>query len=178
MRFFIIILLSSSLFSQTKIDFEHIDFKLLEDMVLEKVNEERASKGLSILTDHKVLKSAAINHSAYQAKKRRMTHSQTSKKSKTPLDRVKNAGGGFTLVGENVAYTDAFGKIILKVSRKKKEFATNTYQDIVDIFFIGWKNSKVHYKAIMNKSYTHSGISFAYDKKNKRFYGTQIFGMK
>lgn len=179
MRFFISILFFSSLvFGQTKVDSENFDFDLLEEMVIEKVNEERSSRGLSILKLDRKLGKAAANHSIYQAKKKRMTHNQTSGKNKTVSERVKNTGAKFEMISENVAFTDAFGEVEMKVGRKKQIFKADTYQGLADIFFMGWKNSKPHLGAIINKNFTHTGISFCFDNQKKRLYATQVFGKK
>lgn len=177
-RLIVILFLSSFSFSQEKVDFNNFNYDLLEKLVLQKINQERNSKNRETLVLDDVLQKAAQNQADYQAKKKRMTHDQTSAKTKTALKRVIEAGGGFSLVGENVAYTDVFGSVRMKDGRKMRSFETNTYQDIAEILFVGWKNSKYHYLAIIEKDYTHTGLKFALDVKNKRLYATQVFGRK
>lgn len=179
MRFFILILFfSQSLIAQKEIDLNDFDYNLLEKLVLEKINKERKKKNLGKLKKDKVLGDAAKNHSNYQAKKKKMTHNQVSSKARTAMNRVEIAGGGFKLVGENVAYADVFGTVRMKVKGRMKSFSTKTYENVAEILFLGWKYSKLHYKAIVSKNYEYSGLKFTLDKKNKRIYATQVFGKK
>lgn len=179
MRFFIAILfLSQVALSQNKVDYDNFNFSLLEKLVLKKINAERTKKNREALKLDSTLQKAAQNQSDYQAKKHKMTHNQTKAKSKNALERVLKAGGGFSLVGENVAYTDVHGVVKIKDGKKVKEITPNTYENIAELLVIGWRNSKYHYQAIIEKAYTHTGLKFAIDKKNKRLYATQVFGKK
>lgn len=180
MRGYLIILFTATLglnlFSQTKINYESFNYYLLEKLVLEKVNELRITKKAPVLTVNSTLEKAAQNHSDYQAKKNKMTHNQTSKKSKYVWFRVQNEGGVFSELSENVAYSDAFGVLTLRDKRKKITCDASTYEGLANILFLGWKNSPPHYKAMVNKNLTLTGLKFKLNAKTKRIFATQVFG--
>ena len=163
-------------FSQTEVDINNFDEELLAKLLLEKVNEERVKKKLTKLIDNDYLKQAASNHSIYQAKKNKMTHRQTSSKTKTPRNRVEKYGGKFKLIGENVAYSDIGTPVNMKVQNKLKLFETNTYEKIAELIFLGWKHSPSHYANIIHKPYNSSGLSIKLTKDGSRIYATHVFG--
>lgn len=178
MRHFLLlyIIFPSLLFSQTIIDTDHFNEELMEELLLQKINEERVKKKLTELANNNYLHLAAVDHSLYQAKKDKMTHQQTSNKTKTPRNRVEKVGGKFKLIGENVAYSDIGRPVNMKIKNKIKLFETNTYEELADLIFQGWKYSPAHYANIVNAPYNSSGISVKMTKDKSRVYATQVFG--
>ena len=169
------ILFVTQVMGQTKINYNSFDYDLLEKLVFEKVNDLRKSKKLDQLTDNKILGVAAQNQSNYQSKKKRMTHNQTSSKTKFVWLRVQNAGGDFSAISENVAYTDTYGFVVLRIKGKKVRLDASTYEGAAEILYLGWKNSKPHYKAMIDKRFNLSGLKFKLNPKTKRLYATQVF---
>jgi uncharacterized protein YkwD len=182
MRGFFTILIMSffsiSLIGQTKIDCNSFNYELLEELVLKEVNTLRKTKKAPELKINTILEVAAQNQSDYQSDKNKMTHNQTSKKSKYVWLRVQNEGGVFTEISENVAYSDAFGILKLTVKGKKKTLDASTYEGLAEVLYLGWKNSSQHYKAMINKKFDLTGLKFKMNSKNKRVYATQVFAKK
>lgn len=180
MRGFFIILFfavfSSNLLGQTKINYNSFDYELLEKLVLEKVNELRKTKKAPALKINTILEKAAQNHSDYQAQKNKMTHNQTGSKNRFVWLRVQNEGGDFSEISENVAFSDTFGELTFRDKGKKVVCDASTYEGLADVLFLGWKNSPPHYKAMINKRFTLTGLKFKLNTKTKRVYATQVFG--
>lgn len=180
-RFFCILILSlfvSQSIGQTKINLESFNYDLLESLVLKKVNVLRKQKRAPQLKANKILAVSAQNHSDYQARKNKMTHNQTGRDTKYVWLRVQKEGGNFSSISENVAYTDVFGIHLVKNKGRKIKIEASTYEGLAEILFLGWKNSKPHYKAMINKSFNLTGLKFKLNPKTKRLYATQVFAKK
>lgn len=124
--------------------------KTYELRVLELVNEERVSRGLTPLTLSDELSSVAQAHSADMAKRNYFSHN--SPEGLTPFDRIKNAGISYKSAGENIAA------------------GQKTPEDVVE----SWMNSDGHRKNILNSSYREMGIGIAYGG-SYGIYWTQLF---
>jgi uncharacterized protein YkwD len=161
----LLLLISSISFCQeTKIDFEELDTK-----VSDLINNHRNTLRLKSLEKDIFLKKAAEDQSSYIAKTKTLSHEQTTKNKKMPINRVDfYQGQEFILVGENLLYTGIQDK---------------TYSDIdLDVLaakiFNLWKNSPNHYKNMINSKYYYAEFGFCLDWKNKRIYVAQVFGAK
>jgi len=175
--YIVLFFVSSTIYSQ-KIDTENFNYKLVNRLLLEKVNQERTKKKAQELTVNKNLYKASKHHSDWQAKKNKMTHYQTTITTKSPRKRVDKTGATFKMVGENVAFTDINTTVKVKMGTRIRTLDVYTYQDLAHILFEGWKHSKDHYKNMIHKSYNTSGLSISLSKDKKRLYATQVFGMK
>ncbi len=147
-----------------------LNTKLLETLILERINHVRDTIGLPTLVNDNALHLAALHHSKFLVKNKSLTHTEPSAKYKTPLDRVKASYGTHTSVAENVAYVSLFNS--------KKRQIYKTYEYLADKFVKNWVKSKGHFKNIKWNIAAESGVSVQYDSKTGRVYATQVFGNK
>ena len=75
---------------------------------------------------------------------------------------------------ENVAKIFLF--VPLKSNDRKGTITVTDYQQAAFEFVIGWKNSKGHYKNLINPDYNITGIAVSYDPKTQALYAVQTFG--
>lgn len=174
----LLLLFGLQLTAQTNISLTNFDNDKVETLLFEMINDERAKKRCERLKNDKYLIKAADLQSEYQKKKKTMTHTQKSSKFKSPKKRVEASGGKFSIVGENVAFTDVNMTVALKIKGKTRFFETSTYEEIAKIIFVGWVNSKHHYENMIDKDYQLTGLSVRLDTRNNRLYATQVFGKK
>lgn len=140
---------------------------LMRDEVMRLINELRISLKLNPLSFQPKLQKAAQNHTDYLIQTKTLSHDQKNPFTKTPSDRVKNAGGTtFELVGEN----------ILKSKRIPKPFDETELKLHAKALFEQWKNSPPHYQNMINPSYTLADFSFKVQTTEGVFYGTTVFG--
>lgn len=124
--------------------------KSFELQVLELINEERTSRGLSELSFSEELSSVARAHSSDMASRGYFSHN--TPEGITPFDRIKNAGISYNTAGENIAA------------------GQQTPEAVVD----AWMNSDGHRANILNASYTETGIGCVYGG-SYGIYWTQVF---
>lgn len=160
-----------------KLDMTNLDEVKLEKMILSQVNLLRKKKRLKTLRLDSILSYAASDQADYLLKKNRLTHNQPNKKKKTPIDRTDFYGGNFEYVGENVAYT-YYNKSVNSAQFKNKVEIITTYAQLANHFYWLWKNSKPHYKNIVDREFELTSIRFSYDKKRQKIYAAQVFGAK
>ena len=140
----------------------------LAQLLTEKVNALRISKGKQPLERHIDLAKAAKLHSDYMAEKNQLTHTQTGTLYPNPSDRVFNFNKSFTTIGENALF-QSWSRFPL--SEKELEvLASNMYRS--------WRNSKGHYANMISGKFTFGDFGFAYNEKSKRLYATQVFAKK
>jgi uncharacterized protein YkwD len=126
----------------------------LENAVLQLVNLERTSRGLSALTAVGKLNFAAEFHSGQQAKRGVMAHELFGVVAPTPGSRLDYAGyDAWTTYGENVAFGYATAAAVMNA----------------------WMNSPGHRDNILNPNFTQIGIGIAVDGSGT-LYWTQVFG--
>lgn len=161
--------------SDTKIDVNNLDQDKLEILILEKVNELRKNKRKPKLEDNSILGLAASNQAKFLKKNKQLSHNQKFRKTRTPMDRVDYYGGKFSYVGENIAYTYLYERVKGAVNKRKSTYLMS-YESTAEYFFQLWKNSKTHYKNMVDGDFNLSKIRFSYDTKTHRIYGVQVFG--
>lgn len=179
MRYFFLLLLLVSTFGFSQLMIEHsteINQEKLNQLILEDLNIIRKKEKVAPLKVDAQLKNAALDHSNYLLRKRKLTHKQhfTSKK-KTPKNRVDFYGGGYEFVGENIQFFDM--KTPVKLQGDKEALPMGTYERIAKQLVENWKNSKAHYKNIIHPYYTNTYTTISVDK-NRNLYACQLFGDK
>lgn len=158
-----------------KIDYKNIDYPYLEQLIKIGIDSLRAERKLDALYTDSILYLAAENHSAYLLKTDNTGHNQPENPElNTPNQRIQYFGGNYMATAENVAKIFIF--IPLKSSDGKGTVNLTDYQQAAYEFVIGWKNSKGHYRNLMNVDYNITGISVSYNPKTQALYAVQTFG--
>eukprot|EP00644_Phytophthora_capsici_P001739 jgi/Phyca11/107744/e_gw1.14.304.1 len=121
-------------------------------VMLNRVNQERASRGLPALCTNKKLQDAAQRHSDDQAQNNYMDHTGTD--GTNMADRITEAGYDWGSVAENIA----------------------AGQPDVESVMRTWMNSPGHRENILG-DYTMFGTAYAYNPNSQyKHYWTQDFG--
>ncbi len=145
----------------------------LEQLVKEKIDSVRVKHKRSVLTMDPILYKAAKQHSLYIKKTGKLSHIETGDKSmKSPQDRVNHFGATNLLAGENILWTDYNINI---TSNRGKKFNGKSLNDLANAIVTLWIESPDHYKNMLTKEYTLTGISVEFDSKVNRVYVTQVF---
>jgi uncharacterized YkwD family protein len=126
------------------------EFSAYQQEVLNIVNKERTSRGLSALKLSSEVSKVATIKSQDMIDKGYFDHNSPTYGS--PFDMMKKFGITYRAAGENIA------------------MGQRTPQDVMT----AWMNSDGHRKNILNSSFTEIGIGIAKDK-NGRLYWTQMF---
>lgn len=127
----------------------------IEDEILLRVNNLRASLGLNPLAKNTKLVTAATIRSDEMLATGQFDHTRPNGTSfSTAIDQ---AGYIWSRVGENIAYCSGYSS---------SQFA--------DVFFEGWKNSPGHYANMVKPEFTEIGIAISFNGTTA--YATQNFG--
>jgi uncharacterized YkwD family protein len=126
------------------------EFSAYQQEVLNIVNKERTSRGLSALKLNMEVSKVATVKSQDMIDKNYFDHNSPTYGS--PFDMMKKFGITYRSAGENIA------------------MGQKTPQEVMT----AWMNSEGHRKNILNSSFTEIGIGIAKDK-NGRLYWTQMF---
>jgi uncharacterized protein YkwD len=130
-------------------DSDEVALSAKERELLERTNEERKKEGLSPVRPNPVLVKVARAHAANMARQQKPEHVLDSK---TPYQRIKEAGYRYWVAGENVAAGET---------------------DIADTFQ-GWMASPGHRDNILDRKYTEIGLGLGRDDKGWTYYA-QLF---
>lgn len=177
--FFLVVVSISTLLSFSQERLFHNDEKLteeleiIENLIHQKIDSLRAKKKLNSLNNNEYLYKAALLHADWMNEKGKLSHVQNKSKTKTPQKRVAFVGGDDSFVGENIAYT-LFN--IEMTNKKGKLYINQSYDEIANDLVQMWRYSKGHYKNIITKDYTTSGIALAVDFQENKIYAVQVFG--
>jgi uncharacterized protein YkwD len=170
-------LISSIGFAQSpsdNINFKKFNTKYLEELIEEKINQQRLSKSLSILKQDNVLKLAAFDQSDHILRTGKVEHEQPNKKKLTPFDRVIFYDGLHAEVGENCMQIILDSKV--KILGTNTRLTLKSYDDAADVFVSAWINAKESPQVIFNKAYYNVGTTISFDAKSKRIIVTQVYG--
>jgi len=126
------------------------EFSAYQQEVLNIVNKERASRGLSALKFNAEVAKVATTKSQDMIDNNYFDHNSPTYGS--PFDMMKKFGISYRTAGENIA------------------MGQKTPQEVMT----AWMNSDGHRKNILNSSFTEIGIGIAKDS-NGRLYWTQMF---
>lgn len=175
LQIFLFFCLLSLLFSigQETIQGTEQDRVKLEQLVKEKIDSIRIKHKRSALTMDPILYQAAKQHSLYIKKTGKLSHTEAGDKSlKTPQDRVNHFGATNLLAGENILWTDYN---INLTSNRGKKFNGRNLNELANAIVTLWIESPDHYKNMLTKEYTLTGIAVEFDTKTNRVYATQVF---
>ncbi|MFL5752850.1 MAG: CAP domain-containing protein [Bacteroidia bacterium] len=170
---------ASELIAQTansEIVTQGINYKLMGELFLRKLNKLREEKNCTPLFGDKILDEAAKDQADYMLSINALSHSQKNKIKETPQKRVFFYKGTHDQVGENCI------KIYLKKAmfdKKTKKITTvNTYEEAAEELYTGWKNSPGHYKNMITEGYDVEGLGYAFGKDSSVLYVAQVFAAK
>lgn len=172
--FSIIFHLGYSQSSKDNINFKKFNTKYLEELIEEKINQQRLSKSVSILKQDNVLKLAAFDQSDHILRTGRVEHEQPNKKKLTSFDRVVFYDGLHADVGENCMQIILDSKV--KIPGTNTKLTLKSYDDVADAFVSAWINAKESPQIIFNKAYYNVGTAISFDAKSKRIIATQVYG--
>lgn len=159
--------------SAQTIDGTETDRVKLEQLIKEKIDSVRVKHKRSVLTMDPILYKAAKQHSTYIKKTGKLSHTEVGdKKMKTPQDRVNYFGATNLLAGENILWTDYNMNL---TSNRGKKFNGKSLMDLANAIVTLWVESPDHYKNMLTKEYTLTGVSVEFDTKTNRVYVTQVF---
>lgn len=128
------------------------DVRQLERDIHEQVNQQRRDNGLEPLEYREDVAHVARDYSELMLEQDFFSH--TGPEGDTVADRVREAGIGFTAVGENLS---------------QLVNAPNPVEMAVQ----GWMESEGHRENILREHFTHTGVGVAMD--DGTLYATQIF---
>lgn len=155
-----------------RIDVSNFDAQLLQRLVEEGINEVRAKKKRSTLSEKTTLQRAADEQMRYVVAKNKLMHEQNNRAKKDVRDRVELHNGRFKIVGENLAY---IGFLIEKAG-KKRTVIPPTYTEAANRLVKGWVKSSGHYKNLINSEFQYEGLAVGLDKKQEGVFAAQVFG--
>jgi uncharacterized protein YkwD len=155
------------------LDPQKFDAKLLEKLILQRVDSLRKVHKKAPFSADAILQKAASDHAVYLAKKGTLSHYQEKGKRYDPQDRVVFYGGKGYYAGENVAEHPV--QVLLNKIRGQRFDRVTTYEQSAELFVLQWATSKPHMENLMRKEYTLTGIGVSLNKKTGRIYAVQVF---
>jgi uncharacterized protein YkwD len=152
------------------IDLDKVNYDLIENLFLKKLNAHRESLGIKALIADPILKKAAQDQAEFNTLKKSLSHRQPDKGKETAGDRIVFYKGKSERWGENVI------KIMVRRINKKEpaKGKRKTYEETATQLFEDWKSSKGHYTNMIGKEYKKQGFA-AVVTSNGELYGTQVF---
>lgn len=172
--FIFISLLGFSQNPKDNINFKKFNTSFLEELIEQKINDNRSSKSLPSFKQDNVLKLAAIDQSDHILKTGKVEHEQPNKKKQTPFDRVVFYDGLHAEVGENCMQTVLGAKV--KIPGTNNRITLKSYEDAAEAFVSAWINAKESPQVVFNKSYYNIGTAITFDAKSKKIIATQVYG--
>lgn len=158
------------------IDVSRFNSRLMEDILLDKINAYRKAKGVGELQNNPTIHKVAKDHCDY-LKSRPLTHRQTTSGKQEIQDRLKyyTRARSFS-VSENLARI----YVLTPTNYQRSDGSTiqgvaYTYDEAATYLFNAWKNSKTHNTNMLNSSYNLSGIAVYLNPKDKTLTGVQVF---
>ena len=147
---------------------------LVQQLFIEELNAMRGKMGLPKLASDAVLQQAAQDQANYCKLKSRVTHDQPENPKKfSPKQRVQYYGGNHPIVGENCLMT-LVGQT-MRDEKTQTNVIVHTYKDLAHRMFLQWKNSPGHYRNMVDKTFTNTGIAISQFESGNVVYATQVF---
>ena len=146
-----------------RIDLDDFNAKLLESIVLEKINIKRASEAYDSLVINTILQNAAEDQANFMAAKQEATLYQSGKK-KTTGKRIQYYGG-----------STSGDEVVTKMSPRKGKF-TLTYNTLADNIVFKLLKSKKTMRVLMDPKYIFAGVAARLDEPKKKVYVSIVVG--
>jgi uncharacterized protein YkwD len=164
--------------SKDTIDAHKFNNRLVESLLLEKINAYRTSKGIARLQYNPTIHKVAKDHCIY-LKNKKLSHTQTTPGKQEIHDRLKyyTSARSFS-VSENIARTYVLVPTYNILSNGQTvESTAYTYEQAAEYMFNAWKNSATHNANILTGKYNLSGISVYLNPKDKTLTAVQVFAL-
>ncbi|MFQ3575235.1 MAG: hypothetical protein SNJ77_02250 [Cytophagales bacterium] len=167
--------------ANSKVAFSNINFDLLNDLVLQRVNYIRDTLGVRKLENDALLAKASDHHAKYLVKLGQLSSTQTNKKTENVEDRVNLFKGNYSQLGQFQSSTFVGKNVLLKKENRKVIY--ETYADVADglvkDLFQGSVNQTTKYmKLLENNEFSNIGIAFGLDEPSKKIYSVFVLGNK
>ncbi len=146
-----------------RIDLEDFNSKLLETIVLEKINIKRAAENYDSLVVNTILQNAAEDQAMFMAAKQEATLLQKGKK-KTTGKRIQYYGG-----------STSGDEVVTKMSPKKGKFLL-TYNALADNIVFKLFKGKKTMRVLMDPKYIFAGVAARLDEPKKKVYLSIVVG--
>ncbi len=153
------------------INIEHPDHYLLSISIYHATNQLRQKKGLQPLQPMRILYDAGMYHLKAMKQFHFFAHENPiNKKERTLYQRVKNRGGAFNMVGENLAQVlpmRSNGKYLIQYDgeryvyfdRRGRQLQLLSYGELGQYIVDQWYESSGHRKNLLNPDYKYIGIA-------------------
>ena len=156
-----------------EIDFSHIDFKRINEVIFHLTNEIRQKHNLKTLNYSNELERAAVMHASDMIKGSFFNHiNHLDAKKKTPNDRARLCNVANPFLAENliegyglqyISFETAYlrGKGKFSKTPEGELIRPHTYLSFGEAQLAGWMNSKDHRKNILSKDALQMGCGAA-----------------
>ena len=156
------------------IEIANIDISLLQHLLVEGINKVREEEGIQPLDLNDKLSAAAKNQNAYQIVRGELSHFQGGDQYRTVKDRVKEYGGDFNSIGENVQMRG----FIIRTIGDRQDIVSTTYSKMANDLVQGWVDSPGHFTNLIDRNFSFVGTAIGYSDKSRAIYATQVYGGK
>jgi len=151
---------------------DNFDEELLAKLLLEGINQLRASKKAGPLSPDPLLAKAALDQNKFITQRGKLSHEQGAKSPKqTVSDRVAYYGGHYDMVGENL---QLWGFMVITQGRKSTTEYT-TYKEAAEGLVKNWVSSKPHYENLVRKEFKLVGTAIGFNQNDNGLYATQVY---
>jgi uncharacterized protein YkwD len=181
--------------TNSEINFNDIDYKLLQAAIFFETNYQRSLNNLSPLEFNQSLETAANEHAKDMTTYKFFSHSSPVSGKETVGKRAEKAGFGWSCVGENIAQNFAIeysaGTPVFTPNQNGGYFSyeykgdpilPHTYMGFAQAVVQQWMDSPGHRNNILSSSYKYMGMGCSH-YQNSGFYmmdmfnAVQVFGM-
>lgn len=149
-----------------------VDCKIIEKLIVQKLDSIRVKKKLSKYILNDTIYLAAKGHADYMVKTGSFSHSETNVKMKTAGLRLEKAGIVKSLYGENIAYV-SISSYQIDSSLPSYDYKSLS-SDIIEL----WVKSKPHYQNICNPQFKLGAVAVSYNPKSGKVYAVHNFTSK
>lgn len=164
---------------------------LLSVSVFQATNLLRKMHSLPALTPDFTLRNAGLNHAIAMKQLNFFDHTNPyDSKNKTMINRVKNEGGNFMRLAENIALVNIYktkssnyiirmnGKNIQLLNEDGSALEVMTYGELGKSLLKQWFNSKGHRQNLLNPKLTRLGTATVFKKENNQTQLTKVYAVQ
>lgn len=164
---------------------------LLSVSIFQATNLLRQKHNLPILTPDFILHNAGLHHAKAMKTLHFFDHNNPyDSKNKTMVSRVKNQGGQFMRLAENIALVDIYktksshyiirmnGQNIQLINEDGSPLEVMTYGELGKSLLKQWFNSKGHRKNLLNPKLTRLGTATVFKKENNKTKLTKVYAVQ
>jgi uncharacterized protein YkwD len=161
------------------IDFESINYELLEKLALDEVNIQRKIAGAPELNNDNILYEAAKDQVQYINELGRTSHKQLDPLKSSARKRVVYYGGRMSGIGENAAGFTIRRPTRMPIGSTKDSIITIfSYKQAAKTLVDLWLGSEIHKGNLLNDKFQLSGLSIRSDSAKSMLYAIHVLGYK